>query len=670
MTPASRRKMTEDDLKAIMGAYIQQAVGYVGSEVQDARRKALDYYHGEPFGNEMEGRSQVISTEVRDTIEWIMPSLLRIFTSGDKVVAFEPVGPEDEQGAEQETDYVNHVVMKDNPGFQILHDWFKDALLQKNGIVKAWWDTEKDEDKESYEGLTDEEFALLLQDEEIEPTEHTQREDGLHDVTVMRTKSTGRIHIENVPPEEFLISPRAKSIKTAPFVGHRSRKTASELILEGYSKEVVDGLPSWNDASDNAEETSRFSKDEDEVGRHSVLDDSMREIWVTECFVRIDYDGDGIAELRKVCVAGNYASEILENDEVDKTPLYSITPIMMPHKFFGVSLSEIVEEIQQIKSVLWRNALDNMYFANLGRYEIAEPGIGENTIEDLLTARPGGVVRTRVPGMLTALQTPLLGDSAFKMLEYADTVKENRTGVTRYNQGLDANSLNKTATGVQQIQAAAMQRIELIARVFSETGVKDMFLAVHELSRKHSQKARTIRLRNEWTPIDPREWKKRADMTVQVGLGTGNRDQQMAMMGHVIELQMKFAEMGAPLVQPKNMYHAATKFAELAGYRQPEQFFSDPEKQPPQEPPPDPRMIEAQANIQAKQAETQAKVQGKQQELAANLKMKEAEVQGNMAIKQQESQANMALQQQKAGLEHERGMFEIASRPQEKRPAE
>lgn len=663
-------KMGDDELKAIVGAYIQQSIGYLSSEVSESRRRALDYYNGEPFGNEMDGRSKVVSTEVRDTIEWIMPSLLRIFTSGDKVVVFEPVGPEDEEAAEQETDYVNHVVMKDNEGFKVLHHWFKDALIQKNGVVKCWWDESEEEEVESYEGLTPDEMAILLQDEEIEPVEHEETPEG-HNVKVKRTKKDGRICLENVPPEEFLISPRAVSIKTAPFVGHRSRKTASELILMGFDKAVVDRLPAYNDNIENEERTARFEKDEDEIGRFSTLDDSMREIWVTEGYVRIDYDGDGIAELRKITVAGNFAAEILDNEEVDETPLYDITPIMMPHKFFGVSMSEIVEEIQQIKSVLWRNALDNMYFANLGRWEVPEDAVGENTIEDLLTPRPGGVVRTKAPGMLKAMETPLLGDSAFKMLEYSDAVKENRTGVTRYNQGLDANSLNKTATGVQAIQSAAMQRIELVARVFAETGVKQMFLAVHRLVRKHAQKDRIIRLRNKWVPVDPREWKKRMDMTVTAGLGTGNRDQQLQMMGGIIELQMKIAQMGVPgMVQPKNLYNAAEKFSQLAGFKQPDQFFTDPESVPPQPPPPDPKMIEAEANIKAKQAETQANIQGKQAELQANMQMKQAEVQGNMAIKQQESQANMALQQQKMGLEHERGMAEIAKGMTEQRGEE
>lgn len=424
--------MTEDALLAIVQGEITSAVGSIGSEISEERRKSLDYYLGKPLGNEVEGRSKVVMHEVKDTVEWIMPALMRIFLSGDKVVQFDPVQLEDEPASQQATEYVNHVALKQNDGFALFYQWFKDALIEKNGIVKVFWDDQKKSTKESYSDLSIDEMAMILSDPEVEVINSSQDQD-LYSVTVRRTKDKGRIKIVNVPPEEFLIHRRASSIRPEGFCAHRVRKTRSDLREMGYSKKDIEGL-GWDDGW-NMESESRH--DLDDQWPLSSLDVSTQEVWVTECYLKTDFDGDGIAELRKVTVAGD---KILDNEEVDSIPFCAITPIIMPHRFFGLSIADLVMDIQLIKSTFFRNVLDNIYLSNNGRFEAVE---GKVRLEDLLTTRPLSVVRVSEAGSVRRLDTPQLQPQAFTMIEYLDTIKENRTGVTRYNQGMDANSLNK-----------------------------------------------------------------------------------------------------------------------------------------------------------------------------------------------------------------------------------
>jgi hypothetical protein len=479
--------MTDSELKSILAAEIADSLAHLGGELSEQRRKALRYYLGEPLGNEQEGRSKVVSTDVADVVEWILPSLLKIFTAGDDVVRFEPTGPEDEEVAKQATEYVNWIFSRDNAGFTNLYAWFKDALLQKNGIAKVWWEEGETATRESYLRKSFEEMQLILSDPEVEPIAHSEYPgsgvvigpNGLpvesavtyHDLIVKRRRTSGAVRTMTVPPEEFLISRRARSIEEAAFVAHRLRKTVSELIEIGYDRDLVDRLPGSEDDDPTGERRERFAL-EDDHDRNAAADGpnrAMREVWLTECYVKCDWDGDGIAERRKVTVAGSGA-EILDNEPWDGSlPFVSLTPIPMPHRFFGLSIADLVMDLQLIKSTILRQILDNLYLSNNGRHIISD----QVNLDDLLTARPGGIVRLKngaLPGQghILPLDTPLVAAQAFPMLEYIDGVRENRTGVTRYMQGLDADTLNKTASGINQIMTAAQQRVELIARVFAE----------------------------------------------------------------------------------------------------------------------------------------------------------------------------------------------------------
>ena len=615
-------KVTELELKNIIGQEINNSMGYMGGNLSAQRKKSLEYYMGEPLGTEIDGRSQVVSTDVADTVETILPNLLKIFTASDQTVKCEPVKAEDVALAEQATNYINYIFNKDNNGFSILYTWFKDALIEKNGIVKVYWDESEKVEQETYENLNEQEYQILIDNDDVEVVEEESFVDEkakeqleqiktlaeaqgqvmediptpkLYNCIIKRTTSSGKVKIENIPPEEFLIQKSAKSIEDADFVAHRVLKTRSDLIQMGFDRDIVDNLPTENTVTMNDERLARFA-DIDESPLHDAPDESTQDIEIYECYIKIDMDSDGISELRKVIVAGGNANTILENMPCDFIPFCSLTPVPMPHRFYGRSVSELVEDVQLVKSTVMRQLLDNMYLTNNNRVAIMD---GMVNLDDLLTSRPGGVVRTKQPPsqVMLPMQNQTISQQAFPLLEYLDTVRETRTGVTRYSQGLDADSLNKTATGVNTLMSQSQMRMELIARVFAETGIKDLFRRIFELTVKYQNKERIVELNNKFVPVSPTEWKNRYNISINVGLGAGSKDQQIVMLNNILQKQLQAFQLQGnkeyPMVTLKNIYNSLAKIIEEAGLKNVENYFVNPDEgkqliQPSPPPPPTP----------------------------------------------------------------------------------
>lgn len=670
--------MTKRELAAHVEQEIQGALGYGDGKLTRQRTDAMDRYYGKKYGNEQEGRSQIVTRDVADVIEWIMPSLMKIFTGGDKVVQFEPQGPEDVEMAKQATDYTNYVIMKQNPGFSIIYSWFKDALLQKNGIVKHFWDDTTEVTREEYKNLTEEEFTSLLIDDDIEIVEHTANgteelvegqlpQPITHDAVVKRTRESGQVCIEPVPPEEFLINKYAKGIEDARFVGHRVKKTKSELLAQGYPKAKLERAFSAQEAEWKSERLARFDYDGDSSYPNGDIDDG---VWVTECYIRVDFDNDGIDELRKITKVGD---ELLDNEAVDSVPFSSLTPVPMPHKFYGLSIYDLISDLQLIKTTLMRNLLDNMYLTNNGRYEVVE---GQANLDDLMTSRPGGIVRVRTPGAVSPLATPQLDQNSFNMLGYLDSIREERTGVNKNSMGIGDGGLksHQTATGVAQVMTAAQQKIELIARVFAETGMKDLANSVYQLVQKFESPEKIVRLNNKWTTLYPAEWKEKMDCTAQVGLGFGNKDMNLMHLGQLAQTIQMVAQHPAAgmMIKPKNVYNLIAEQIKAMGMKNVEDFITDPGDQEPQQQGPSPEEQAKQAEMQLKAEELKIKMQKlqtestlKQREMELDaqlaqqeLELKASEAQVDMQIKAQEleiKKADLALKQQELILEREQG---------------
>ncbi len=617
------KEISDPQLRSLLSNQINNALGYLGGNLSQARRKSLEYYLGDKLGTEIDGRSQVVSTDVADTIESILPNLLRVFTASDKVVRCEPITAEDVPLAEQATAYLNHVFYKDNNGFQLLYNFFKDALIEKNGFLKIYYDESEKVEFETYKNLSKaDKDALNDTKDEIEVIEEEQYEDEsakedyekllkqyqargvdttqvqepdftLYNCKIKRTRKHGKIKIESVPPEEFLIDRNAKSIDDADFVSHKVLVSRSDLVAMGYDEEEVKNLPRSDEDIYNTEDIVR-QRNVDEYPVNYSTDPSTEKVLIYESYVKYDYDEDGIAELRKIVSAGDDGSMVLENMPCDNVPFVTITPIPMPHRFYGRSLSELVEDIQLMKSTVMRQLLDNMYLTNNNRVAVMD---GMVNMDDLLTSRPGGVVRTKQPPnqVMQPLQAQPISQQAFPLLSYLDSVREVRTGISKQIQGLDPDTLNaKTATGVNALMTQTQMRSELVARIFAETGVKDLFSKIFELMVKYQDKERIVMLNNTFVPVKPTEWKDKFNISIVVGLGTGSKEQQILLLNNILERQLQAFQLQGgkemPMVTLKNMYNTLSKIIENAGLKNVESYFVDPEvgKQlmPPPSPPP------------------------------------------------------------------------------------
>jgi hypothetical protein len=654
-------KMSDEEILNQCQTEIDSAIGYLETETVEQRAEAMDYYLRKPYGNEVDGSSAVVTGEVAEAVDGALPQLIRVFTSNEDAVQFEPVKDGDEPFAEQASDMANWVFYKDNDGFLILHNWFKDALLQKVGIVKAYWSEKKDITKEKYKNLSDDELTMLLMDGEWEivsqQTEMLIAADGMsyntHDVTIQRINDNSRIVIENVPPEEFLISKIARTIEDSPFVAHRRMIDRGDLIAMGFDKETVDMIPSGDRLEYSPERLARY--DRDELPDYSITND----VEIFECYIKIDTDGDGIPELRKIFMAGQM---ILSNEECDYVPFHSICPVPIPHLFFGQSLADRAMDIQLEKSTILRQMLNNLYLTNNYRVTAVE---GQVNLDDLLTSTAGGVVRVKSNGAVTPLTVQSTAGQSFPMFEYLDGVLAKRTGVSDMQQGLDPNVLqNVTATAVAAMSQQSAGKLELIARIFAETGVKSLFKGILQLLCKYQEKTRTIRLRGEWVNFDPREWSDQYSVTINVGLGNGNRQEQIAMLQMIMAKQEEIIGkygVNNPLVTVTQYRKTLGRMIEMAGFKDTSAFINEitPEveqqiaevaSQPPADPTAEAAKIYAQ--IERAKAELRAQTDNAKNELEREKMMADnARKQLELEQKSAKDNAELALKEMKLMIE-------------------
>jgi len=686
--------MEQNELKSILQAEIDDAIGFIESETVEQRKQALEAYLRQPYGNEVEGKSQIVTGEVAEAIDGALPSLVRIFTGSDNIVVFEPQGPRDEASAKQATDYCNWVFSRDNEGVSILHDWFKDALLQKNGILKAYWEDKEDITKERYFDLTNDELAMLMSDETMEIVEQDTTEfpifdpmgqpvidpmgmpvmGATHNVVVQQKKKSGKVTIENVPPEEFLISKKARTIADSPFVAHRQMLTRSTLMAMGFNKKQVEGLQMGDALAYTPERVARYAAGEQPY-QTQTDDPSMQEIEVFECYVKTDLDGKGIATLVQVFYASN---EILEDEkgkemveEVDYVPFHSICPIPIPHKFFGNSLADRTVDLQLIKTTITRQMLDNLYLTNNARVVAIE---GQVNLEDLITSTAGGVIRAKSPNAVQQLVVQNVASQAFPMLQYLDTIQSKRTGVSDASQGLDPSVLqNVTAAAVASMQQAGAGKIELMARIFAETGVKSLFKGILHLLCKYQDKARLVRMRGEFVEFDPRTWANQYDVSINVGLGAGNRQEQMAMLSMVLAKQEQLiGQYGPanPYVSPAQYRGTLGRMVEIAGFKDSAEFYKaiTPEQDQALSNPP-PQQQQMPPEVQALMARTQAEIQANQAKAQADMQMQQQQMQIDMQMAQQKAALEMQLLREKEGaklqLEREKQQAYFALKQQE-----
>jgi len=717
----SGQPMSDHQIVGFLGRKIYQAMNDEDGDLSSVRQENFAYYIGDEYGDEREGYSKFVTREVLETVEWVLPSVLRVFLSGDKVVAFEPSGPEDEDAAQQETDITNYFVMRANNngegGFLSLHHWMKDCLMYPNGYIKAYMNEAEHTDVGIVTGVNEFGVAQLDQDDEVEIIEQRSRmiqipampdpmqqpppgpmpEDGgqpppgpggpmpgpggpppgmappppqpppepkplaegaepdlgfvpleVFDLKIRTTKQVMELRIEPVPPEECLVDNDCTTLNLdeADFVCHRVQKTYTQLVNEGHDPDELDEVGLGQSYQWNDERTNRLFYEDEDPDAEDEDDPSMRHFWVHECYAWFDNDGTGTAQHRQVTIIGD---RVFTNEETNYQPMIAMSAILMQHKHTGMGYIDIMKDLQLLGSVLTRQLLDNIYKINVRKKYFSEDSLTEDgsTMEALLNTQAefvpvrGPAANAVVPDAPTSIVGELL-----PVIQHFTEQKATRTGVTP-EAGVAANDLQEVRAEVfSNAMDRASQRIEMLVRIFAETGYRQLMLKVHQLLRSHWDIEKTIKLRGKWVDVDPQGWRDRTDMSIEVGLGFHTKQQLMGMIVQLLTIQKEAAGQG--LAGAKEVYASLEKLINAAGIGDVRAFFIDPDSpqyQPP-EPPPDPNLILAEAQADAlgkeqerKGQEAQFKFQtegGKLQADAAKAQADAAKAQLDASIKERE----------------------------------
>jgi len=641
--------MDQQELQGNVAASITDAVQYIDDYISPNRAKATKYFRGQPFGNEEDGRSTVVDMTVRDTVGKIMPALLRVFFGSEKVVEFVPQSGADVAFASQATDYVNHVLTKDNNLFLELQSCWQDALVRKVGVLKYYWDENPNEEGYALTNIDENSLIALQGDPELQvniistTTESPElmQEPGLtagaptYSVHVSYKNKTGRVKVKSLPCEEFIINREATSLEDATLTAHRRMATVSELVKMGYDFEFVKSKASGNDDfSNNIERRERNSA----LDYSFRKDDSQKLVEYVEAYVKVDWDNDGIAELRKICCMGaDY--EIVHNQPFDRPPFATFCPSPESHVFFGQSIYDLVGDIQKIKSNVLRNSLDSLSLSIHPRVAVVE---GQANMDDVTNTEVGAIIRQSQVGAVTPFNLPFVGKEAFPILTYLDSLKENRTGISKASMGLDAEHLQSTTSiGVNATLKGAQAQIEMIARIFAETGMKDLFRGVLKLIVQHQDYERVVRLRDAFTPIDPRPWNSNMDVTVNVALGGADEQEKIDSLTAIITKQEdiinKFGP-NNPLVTLEQYRNALSAQINMAGFKNTSAFVNEGPVELPEPPPPKPTPEEMLADVQRQSIE--AEMQSK----AAQLELKRQEMIRDDDFRQDKLEAEISMQ--------------------------
>ena len=680
-------KMTEEQLKALLDNHIEDSLSHYEDVDRDVQ-KATDYYLGKPFGNEVSGKSSVVDRSVAASIDGALPQLLKIFTQSVDVVEFTPQNDGDQVVADNVTQYVNHIFNKDNAGAILMHNWFWDALVNKVGIVKAYWDVREDVNEEEYQGLSQDELGMLMAADDVEITEQeeipgqpipvgqdpmtgeplVQQAPSTYNVKIQKTSDASRVKIENVPHAEFMIDRHSDCIDDARFVAQRKMMTRSDLVAMGYDKALIDEL----------------STDEEvDIDKHTTdinnTDKSQDLLAYYECYLDIGEE-DGLAKKHRIC----YASKtILSDEEIDYVPFYSLCPFPVPHEFYGQSMADRTMELQFIKSTITRQMLDNLYLTNNSRVGAVE---GQVNLDDLLNSTAGGIVRMKNPNAIVPMVVQSSAAQSFPMLEYLDGEQAKATGVSDMSQGLDANVLqNVSATAVATMTAQSQGKLELIARIFADTGVKNLMKGLLQLVCKYQSEPRALAINGKPMNIDPREWDNMYNVNINVGLGNGTGNEKIAMLQMILgkqEMMIQQYGLANPLVDLKQYRETLAKFINASGYRDDAQFVKEIDDQALQQvmqadaqqdkTPPEVKAAQAIAQAEMEKAKMKAQTdaqaqQLKQQELIMKAQMEQQELE--LQRKQQEldsAKELLKIQTERAKLEADIALHtaEIAQKAQ------
>tara|TARA_R110002049_G_scaffold11425_2_gene53826 strand:- start:6551 stop:8674 length:2124 start_codon:yes stop_codon:yes gene_type:complete len=596
------QEANEEELQGILKSELDDARDYI-EQVGEDRAEATEYYLGEAPNGQSSMQSEYISTDVRDSVLFMLPSIMRTFFGTNKIVEFVPRNAEDIPLAKQQTDYINYIIQQKNPGFKVMYDVFKDALIRKTGFVKAYWDDSISASSHEYTNVTPEGYQALMLDPDVEMVkeraemqsmtiinpetgeEIIQESPVSYDLTIRRVKAKNQVCIESIPPEEVLISRYARNLESSSYVAHRMIKTVSDLVAMGYDKEDMEqyaGSGNLIDAETFEEEEARNPYSD---GIYDARNDgNQKNVLYVEHYLFYDLDGDGIDERIRVCTVGN-GLNIVNTAQWDDLPITLFCPDPEPHTSIGSCPADYLKPIQAAKSQIMRDTLDSLGHAIFPRMGVVE---GQVNIDDVLNTDIGQPIRMRAPGMVQPFAVPFVGKEAFPVLSYLDEAKENRTGVSKASAGLNADALqSSSASAVAATMSGAQGRVELICRHFAD-GMKDLFKLVNSLVVKHQDQPDMVRLNNEFVPIDPRYWDSDKDLIVNVAISKSSDMEKMSVLTQLAQKQEQMLQTlgpSNPLVSLQQYSNTIGKMIEMAGFKDVQSFINTEVQPIPQQPP-------------------------------------------------------------------------------------
>ncbi len=580
------KQLTDDEIETIVATAITDAVDFVESEISPERVKAQRYFDGETDLGFEDGRSRVVATKVRDAIRGIKPSLMRIFLSTERPVEFVPRGPEDTQGAEQATAYM-HWKFGEINGYKVLSDVFHDALVKKNGIAKIYWEEYQTGKTYTFTNLNDEEFALIVNEDDIEVIEHSevievemdqmgmQVQTRKHDIKIIKTHDDGKLCVESVPPEEFFVDRNARSIEDAYVVAHRTEMRVADVVAMGFDFDEISELSgiSETDSLVDEEDFARrgYSRDRAE---EDYNDPSMKVVLITEAYMRVDVDGTGVPLLHKFTMGGS-GYKLLDLMPCDNVPFAVFECDPEPHAFYGRSIADLIMNDQDASTSMLRGMLDNVALTNQPRQQVVED---LTNMDDVLNNEIGAIVRVKQMGAIQDLSVPFIAGSTLPAMQYMDEQTEQKTGVSRASLGLDPDALqNATATAVATTMQAGAGQVEVIARNFAEGGMRQMFKLMLDLMIKNTTDEEMMRLNGRFIPVDPRVWNSAMDVSINVGLGTGKDETKIAALNQALQMQIQIYQTYGPqngLVTMTQIRNSLGDVLAMSGIRNTDRYFA------------------------------------------------------------------------------------------------
>lgn len=658
----SGEELTEATLTSILQHERARAVGLDNDDDLNRHREmALEYFKGVvpdmPVATDEDGqpvdsnRSSATTTDLADMVETVLPDLIEVFFGGEDAISFRAASEEDVEAAEQETDYLRQIVFQRNDGFSEMYTWFKEALLCRVGIAKWCWND--DAEYEDYEQEVDPVGFQQLQEMGLEIVSAAPNEEtGMITVECRKTIKPPTVEWMAVPSSDFATAPETVRLKDAPYCIMRSNPQVQDLIADGYDAEIVRALPDADSDEDEGVDFARNTSREDEDETVSMGD--LRRVEVMEHYIRADLEGNGKPQIWRITTA-DAEKVILDLEKRPAIEYSAVSPYPMPFKLIGQDLADKVMPWQRINTALLRNGLDNNNFQLNARLGIAEDDSTEDTIDDVLDNDPGVPIRMKRQGAVFPIQSSPLAINPFETIEQIKSMEEQSTGVIRAAQGLNPDSLHQTKGGMQIQNNAAQKRVRMMARLFAETGVKDLFLGVHDMLRSNATQADTVRMKGKYVPIDPQQWSRRMDMDIEIGVGSGGRDADIAALGMMADRTGMLVEaqggMNGPLVTPENVYNLYKALGDRLGLKQVGTFISNPADQPPQQEGPDPEVQAEQAKLQMEQQKAQMQAQMDQQKMQSQIQLEQTKAQADAQLARERAQMEMDLARAKADAE-------------------